>query len=114
MIYHITPASEWQAAQVAGRYTADSLTTQGFIHASDIGQVLRVANAIHPGEQDLVLLVIDPTKLEPEVRYERGNPPSLERFPHSYGAINLDAVLAVVPFPPNADGTFRLPDGLIG
>ena len=34
MIYHFCARSEWEAAVPAGRYVADSLTAQGFIHCS--------------------------------------------------------------------------------
>ena len=69
-----------------------------------------MANAMYSGQRDLVLLAVDPTRLEAEVRYEQGNPSSSERFPHCYGPMNIDAVINITPFPPEADGSFRLPD----
>lgn len=60
MIYHITTSHAWEAAQRHGEYRAPSLETQGFIHCSDANQVVRVANAIFPGEKGLVLLHIAP------------------------------------------------------
>ena len=53
-----------------------------------------------------------------ELRYEasagaRGEGKS-ERFPHLYGALNVDAVVRVVELPFEADGSFRLPEGLRG
>ena len=33
-LYHITTQSDWQAAQKAGDYRADTLASQGFIHCS--------------------------------------------------------------------------------
>ncbi len=106
MIYHITSASDWLAAQRAGRYAADALASAGFIHCSDAGQVARVANARFVGQRDLVVLTVDPTRLTAEVRYEVGDPATNERFPHCYGPLNLDAVLAMTPLLPGADGVF--------
>ena len=47
---------------------------------------------------DLVLLAIDPARVGAEVRYERldGAP---EPFPHIYGPLPVDAVVAMTPFP---------------
>jgi len=118
MIYHITAQHAWQAAQANGAYQADSLATQGFIHLSNREQVLRVANAIYPGQAGLVLLCVEPTRLHAPLKYE---PPDTtipaehyqgELFPHLYGALNLDAVLQAVDFPPQSDGHFTLPDAL--
>jgi len=92
-----------------GEYRPASLAVEGFIHASLSGQVLGVANRFYPSRQDLLLLWIDPQRLRPELRYE---PADGELFPHIYGALNLEAVLAVVSFQPDADGIFRrLPPG---
>ena len=55
-----------------------------------------------------MLLVIDPGRLDAEVRYE--DVPGAELpFPHIYGPLNTGAVLAAVPFAPGPDGTFGFP-----
>jgi uncharacterized protein (DUF952 family) len=107
LIYHITSRTSWSAAQKADAYTADSLASQGFIHCSNADQVLRVANAIFRHQTDLVLLEIDLTRLKSEVRWEPGTDATDEMFPHLYGPLNLDAVVRVLDFPPDADGQFR-------
>ncbi|MBC8099929.1 MAG: DUF952 domain-containing protein [Armatimonadetes bacterium] len=118
IIYHITQRTAWDAAQPAGEYQAESLVTQGFIHMSDVGQLLHVANAIYTGQSGLVILVVDIARVHVEIRYEAPDTSIAaehttgERFPHVYGALNLDAVMTVVDFPPSADGSFKLPAGL--
>ena len=107
LIYHITSRTSWSAAQKSGAYTADSLASQGFIHCSNADQVLRVANAIFRHQTDLVMLEIDLTRLKSEVRWEPGTDATDEMFPHLYGPLNLDAVVRVLDFPPDADGQFR-------
>lgn len=108
LIVHITYRSDWEAAQPAGEYRADSLKLQGFIHCSTPEQVVEVANGLYRGQTGLVLLVIDPARLRHEVRYEDCYDTGL-LFPHLYGPLNLEAVVAVVDFPPQSDGTFGLP-----
>lgn len=112
MIYHITSNAAWMAARAAGSYTADSLPTQGFIHFSTRDQVLHVANTLFHGQPGLVLLAVDPARLGAPLRYEEAHPG--EYFPHLYGPLNLDAVIAVYPFPPQSDGSFDWPPGCPG
>jgi uncharacterized protein (DUF952 family) len=109
-IYHIATRADWEQARADGVYTRSSvgktLAEEGFIHASQVSQVTRTANKFYrdvPG--DLVVLVIDTGLLRPEVRYE--DVPGAELpFPHIYGPLNVDAVLAARPFAPGPDGTF--------
>ncbi|HRK90323.1 MAG TPA: DUF952 domain-containing protein [Anaerolineales bacterium] len=113
MILHITSKQEWLEAQARGEYVAPSLASEGFLHFSTDQQVLKVANAFYHGRTDLVVLVVDETRLKPEVRWEAPAGPPVETiseadlFPHVYGPLNLDAVESVLEFPPAADGGWR-------
>lgn len=109
-IFHITTAATWEAAQAAGDYRADSLTSEGFIHCSTRAQLLRTAERYYRGQAGLVLLAVDVARLAAELRYEEGEPGEL--FPHLYGPLNLDAVRGAYSFPPQPDGSFRLPTEL--
>lgn len=114
-IVHLCRRADWLAALDSGAdYCAASLAGEGFIHASRPEQVAAVASAFYRGQTDLVLLWIDPNRLQAEIRWEPGIPPqpgsapvNEQVFPHVYGPINLDAVLTVTGFAPHADGTFR-------
>lgn len=107
-ILHITTLPAWEAAQGSGKFAGDTLQTEGFIHCSTPAQVSNVAHARYAGRQDLILLVIAPDQVRAEVRFELAS--DGEHYPHIYGPLNVDAVTAVVPFPAQTDGTFRLPD----
>jgi uncharacterized protein (DUF952 family) len=108
-IYHIAAAADWEQAQRDGQYTMSTrgltLAEQGYIHASTAGQVALVANAFYQGVPDLVLLVIDPERVGPEIRYEPV-PGQAQPYPHIYGPLNTDAVVEARPFPPNPTGDF--------
>jgi uncharacterized protein (DUF952 family) len=110
LIYHIVRESIWRSASQAGSYRGDTLDREGFIHCSTRDQVARTANYLFSGQADLVLLEIDEDRLVPDLRYERST--GEERFPHIYGPLNLDAVVRVVAFPPQPDGSFAFPDDL--
>lgn len=107
LILHITSLDSWEAARQGGAYRGDTLETEGFIHFSTPAQVVRTANRFYSGQRGLVLLHVDPTRLEAELRYE--DPGEGEEFPHLYGPLNLDAVTEVLPFEPEEDGSFRPP-----
>lgn len=108
-IYHITSRKAWEKASMNGSYQADSLEVEGFIHCSMEYQVLRVAETFYQGQQDLVLLQIDPGKLIAEIRREPGIDKPEELFPHIYGPLNLDAVSNVLNLDQDPGGHFILP-----
>lgn len=114
-ILHITTRAAWQTAQANGVYHAPSLATEGFIHLSTPEQVVGTANRYYRGQGDLVVLVVDAARLDAELRYEppAEAPESSALFPHLYGALNLDAVVAVLDFPPDTEsGWTALPPGI--
>jgi uncharacterized protein (DUF952 family) len=94
LIVHITTPAEWERAQRDGAYTADSLVTQGFIHCSEPRQVEWVLGRHFQGRTGLILLHIDPSRLDADVRYENLEGGE-EMFPHVYGAIPVLAVVRV-------------------
>lgn len=102
---HITGADAWAAAKRLGRCEAPSLVKQGCIHCSGAGQVVRVADNLFRGQSGLVLLCVNIAKLTAPVVYENLDG-GAELFPHVDGPIDVDAVKAVLPFEPAADGTF--------
>jgi len=94
IIYHVTTAAEWKAAQEKGFYEAASLKAEGFIHCSEEHQVAGVLERYFSGQDNLLKLIIDTTKLTS--RYVQEWSPSIrDTFPHIYGPINLEAVIDV-------------------
>lgn len=111
-IFHITTAGEWRDAVAADRYTAPSLADEGFIHTSTVEQVPGTAERYYTAVPDLVLLVIDPDAVAAEIKWEESRPGAV--YPHIYGALEPSAVLRVVPFGPEPDGTYVVPPEALG
>ncbi|MBL8232737.1 MAG: DUF952 domain-containing protein [Bryobacterales bacterium] len=91
MILHVTSRAAWLAAQHDGAYRGDTLATEGFIHCCLPRQLDHVLRSYFQGRTDLVVLEIDEAAVGPEIRWEG----EIDRFPHIYGALNTDAVVAV-------------------
>ena len=81
---------------MAGKYQADSLVTEGFIHCSTAAQVEASGRRHFAGQTGLVVLEIDPGKLRWELRWEGSSHGGA--FPHLYGPLDLDAVISVQTF----------------
>jgi uncharacterized protein (DUF952 family) len=109
LILHITTAPEWKAACAAGEYRAPTLETEGFIHCSLPTQVTHVAQWFYRDVPDLLLLCIDPDVLTSELRWEPSADSFAGEFPHVYGPIAVEAVVAALPWGPGDDG-FTVPD----
>jgi uncharacterized protein (DUF952 family) len=92
MIYHVVTVSNWEIALDAGFYEADSLASEGFIHASKEEQVKGVLERYYLNQTGLLLLHIDETKLTVPLKYELA-PSVNEMFPHIYGKLNTNAVV---------------------
>ena len=75
-----------------------SLEQVGFIHCSFEEQVAATFDRFYAGRNDVVLLVIDPSRLAAEVRVEDLTDTG-EAFPHLYGPLELDAVIDVRDYP---------------
>lgn len=98
-IFHIATLDDWKQSQESGRYTTStygrSLEEEGFIHAARHDQVPEVRDNIF-GDVDEPLVVL-------EIETDRLNVPVLEEqvgdetFPHVYGEIPTDAVVAWRP-----------------
>ncbi len=94
-VYHLALRDAWEAARGAGepyrRSTIDrSLDEEGFIHCSYRDQVQGVADRFYRGRTDVLLLTIDVSRVQAEVRIEN-------LFPHIYGPLPIKAVVRVEP-----------------
>lgn len=110
-IFHIAKKKIWENALGEEMYHPESFNEDGFIHCSELDQVIDVANTFYSGRRDLVLLEIEGHRVSFPIKYESAEG-SDERFPHLYGPLMIDAVVHVYVFNPDDDGGFQLPEGL--
>lgn len=105
-IFHLATDEAWTDALTTGTYTVSTLGLDlaevGFIHCSQAEQVTGVHERFYRDvAAPLTLLTIDTDLLAEPWRLEPVDGEPLP-FPHIYGPLNVDAVVATEPFRPSA------------
>ena len=112
-LWHLALAREWDEAARGGGYRTStrgrSLEDEGFTHCAHARQVDGVAQRFYADvTEPLVLLELDPTLLTSPVVEEA--PGGIgEAFPHVYGPLDLQAVVAAHEVERGPDGRPLLP-----
>lgn len=102
------PVTTWASQQPDQPYVHPSLASEGFIHCTgDAALLLWVANRFYRHEAgEFLILCIDETRVTVPVQWDRVGD---ELFPHLYGPLNLDAIVALAPFARDESGQFLPP-----
>jgi uncharacterized protein (DUF952 family) len=115
LIHHLVPAAEYAATPPGQPFVPAAYAADGFIHCTRQPAVLiEVANRFYRGVAgEFLVLDIDPRRLTAELRDEAPMPPAPPGspmdgvlFPHIYGPLNREAIVAVRPVQRAADGRF--------
>jgi uncharacterized protein (DUF952 family) len=106
-IFHLVPEKIWKASKNNSMYDPESLQNEGYIHCSTGTQIQQVANRLYKGERKLLLLVINATLVEAEIKYEPDEATG-EVYPHVYGPLNPDAIVDRIRLLPEDDGSFEI------
>jgi uncharacterized protein (DUF952 family) len=110
-IYHFISQSDLAKFLSPTDFSLPSLESEGFIHCSTLEQVVDVANFLAPYDEEMQLLEIDTTKVKPEVRFEDAMQDG-RLFPHIYGPLNRDAIVAIHHLEWDGEDGYRLPADL--
>lgn len=111
MLYRIAEPADWQQAQQTGFFASPDLKAEGFIHTSELYQVVETANRYYAGRADMLLLELNEEKLRmANVPVKREFVASRQQdFAHVFGPIPVAAIERVLPLTLNASGGFALP-----
>jgi len=108
LIYHMCRRAEWQAAERAGVYSGSSQdAADGFIHFSTAQQIEASAAKHRAGQDDLVLVAVEPAALGAALKWEPARDGAF--FPHLYGALALERVRWTRPLPLGPAGRHVFP-----
>ncbi|NGP76397.1 DUF952 domain-containing protein [Balneolaceae bacterium YR4-1] len=107
LIFHVVKKEDWKTQKKDSRYHPETIDTEGFIHCSTGRNIEEVTNRLYSGEDDILLIIINTTLVDPEIRYENcGN--SDIKYPHIYGPLNMDAVIDKIELASEDDGSYKI------
>ncbi|HYH92812.1 MAG TPA: DUF952 domain-containing protein [Candidatus Saccharimonadales bacterium] len=104
LTFHLVPAEVWAAADPQAAYAAPSLADEGFIHCTD-GDAELVATADRHYRDDprtFDVLTLDLERVDPPWRVEDRQ----GIYPHIFGPIARDAIVAHERMQRGPDGRF--------
>jgi uncharacterized protein (DUF952 family) len=110
-IYKVMTEAAFEASWRQGHFdgSADDVR-DGFIHFSAAHQLAGTLAKFFTGQEALMLLAVDPARLEPDLKWEASRGGTL--FPHLYAPLDLAAVLWAEPLALGPDGLHVLPEGV--
>lgn len=106
--YKVLTADQMSALEREGRFAGAPVDlADGFIHLSAADQLQGTIDRHFGGQTGLWLVAVDLDALGEQVKWEesRGGAP----FPHLYGELTLDTVVAYSELHYEQDGALRLP-----
>jgi uncharacterized protein (DUF952 family) len=105
--YKVLTADEVRALEADAFAGAPVDLADGYIHLSTAAQLTETVDKHFAGQSDLWVAAIDLDALGDSVRWEESRGGAL--FPHIYGAMPLDVVVAYSPLERDESGAIRLP-----
>jgi len=102
--FHLVPEMVWMGSDPGAPYRAATLETDGFIHCTDgAEEVLRTGTRhFRADPREYVALTVDLDRTGSPWRFDA--PSAI--YPHVYGPIARDAIVAVARVRRDADGAF--------
>lgn len=108
--FHLVPRAYWEAQDPAQDYAPALFAREGFIHLTDDpAEMAAVASRYYhdePGPH--VYLYIDKARVRAPLRYDDPE----HKYPHLYGPLNREAIVAVRPADRAPNGDFLPPPRL--
>ncbi|MDP5278753.1 DUF952 domain-containing protein [Sphingomonas sp. DG1-23] len=106
--YKVLTADQMSALETDGSFAGAPVDLQdGYIHLSTAAQLQETLDKHFAGQDGLWLAAVDLDALAEAVKWEPSRGGQL--FPHIYGPLPLDAVIAYSELHYESDGSLRLP-----
>lgn len=106
--YKVLTSDQMAALEQDGTFAGAPVDlADGYVHLSTAAQLTETVDKHFAGQDDLHVAAVDLEALGETIRWEESRGGQL--FPHLYGALTLDTLVAYSPLEREDDGTVRLP-----
>ncbi len=105
--YKVLTAEQMRALEADAFMGAPVDIADGYIHLSTVTQLTETVDKHFAGQRDLWVAAIDLEALGGAVKWEESRGGQL--FPHIYGRMPLDVMVAYGPLERHEDGSVKLP-----
>ena len=110
LTYHLVPKGYFDSLDAGEDYTPRDYAREGFIHCTDgAEEMARTANRYYQSTPEaFYYLTLDTSRVRALIRYD--DPGKI--YPHIYGTLNRDAIIAIRLARRDANGNFLSPEPL--
>lgn len=105
LLFTLISKTDWKLYSQSGSFEPEDLIKKGFIRCYQGNQVEAAANSEFEGIDELLLIVIDPLRLQVPIKKESENGTV---YPNLYGAFSIDAVIDRIPIKRSKKGKFSV------
>ena len=103
LLFTIIKKNSWKTSSSSGEYSPESLATEGFIRCIPDNELEAYANSQFEATEELLLIVIDPLRIQVPIKHEKVGSIS---YPLIYGSLSLDAIIEKIKLPRDKNGKF--------
>lgn len=106
--YKVLTADQMATLEADGRFAGAPVDlADGYVHLSTAAQLTETVDKHFAGQRDLHVAAVDLGSFGDSLKWEESRGGQL--FPHLYGPLLLETVIAYGPLRRNADGAVKLP-----
>lgn len=105
LLFTLITKPEWKQISSNGKFESETFKEDGFIRCYHGSQIEKAANESFKNENELLLIVIDPLRIQVPLKNERIGS---ETFPNLYGVFSIDAIIDRINLKRSKKGIFSV------
>ena len=105
LLFTLISKLEWKQISSLGKFEPEYYKKEGHIRCFHGNQVEKAANDLFKDENELLLIVIDPLRIQVPLKNEKIGQ---ETYPNLYGPFSIDAIIDRIPLKKSKKGTFSV------